>query len=812
MQVGDDTPELTCPATTIPDLVGPGLRPRHRVPVHRVDPRPRGRRRPHLRGLVHPGRSRGSPSPAPAASVLRVAAADDATEGGTAVLSVTAGDSNAQEIRFRLDDAPPPVPAPDPRRRPAGGPVPHLRPGAPTSSRASPAPTPRSCPSTRSAARGDGERERLVGHLQGGPGRPGHLDLPHRDERRRRLRQPPSARPRAGSSSRCGGTPGAPGPPRPFPALQSNKISMGWEPPQRRRRVPDHGLRGPGAADQQADHLPHQRVRLRRPRERARPTRSRSAAVNKIGPGDWSDVSKSAYADTAPGTGREHPDEGARRPHDHRRVGPAHDRDLQGRSATPSPGSAPPQTVPGEPRPRWRPAASTTTPSTPSRSRRSTRSTTRRRARPSRSSPWAPRCRPGRRPSPTSSPGVGPHVGAGHLAGHAARGARPDALHAWPTRRRPGTQNVPGCVPVQATTCVHSGVDYDGTAYAYSVRAHNVAEHLRAEPARDLPGGGQAGQLGRLVGRPDRRQPAGARRRRRPRTRGASKSIAAILVGGQVVWENPVAAGQAINRGRAAPRPTTAARPGPAADVQRVRRPAAGARCSDVKTVQSYGPLRSGRLSQPTASVNGKTSRWTISGTSNGDAGHRSASASTAAARGGRALAGPGGFSFTRSVTVADFNDHAPRSRSAVRRRAGRAGRGLGVQHAASPAPPPPPTVAHRRADCSDDDGSDARAPRLRLGPVDPASTESAAQAASSTRPASPRRFRCEVVRGGRNGWFAGGCRRASSSGRHQRRSTGTSRAATSQIRASPPTASSDRNRPAPTGRPGRTPTSRGAT
>ena len=41
--------------------------------------------------------------------MLRVSAAEDATEGGTAVLAITAGDSNAEEIRFRLDDAPPPT-------------------------------------------------------------------------------------------------------------------------------------------------------------------------------------------------------------------------------------------------------------------------------------------------------------------------------------------------------------------------------------------------------------------------------------------------------------------------------------------------------------------------------------------------------------------------------------------------------------------------------------------------------------------------------------------------------------------------------
>ena len=34
---------------------------------------------------------------------------------------------------------------------------------------------------------------------------------------------------------------------------------------------------------------------------------------------------------------------------------------------------------------------------------------------------------------------------------------------------------MPGCVKVQALTCVHSGVGYDGRTYAYTVQAHNIS-------------------------------------------------------------------------------------------------------------------------------------------------------------------------------------------------------------------------------------------------------------------------------------------------------------------------------------------------
>ena len=107
VQVGDDTPELECPESTIPISAGQDydLDIASLCNVWTLDPA-------DAAGLDYEGTftevvegvgvsGNGSP-------VLRVSAAEDATEGGTAVLSITAGDSNAEQIRFRLADAPPP--------------------------------------------------------------------------------------------------------------------------------------------------------------------------------------------------------------------------------------------------------------------------------------------------------------------------------------------------------------------------------------------------------------------------------------------------------------------------------------------------------------------------------------------------------------------------------------------------------------------------------------------------------------------------------------------------------------------------------
>ena len=79
----------------------------------------------------------------PLGSVVAVTASDDATEGGEAVLTVRAGESNPQEVRFRLAQAPPPRLLPIRVETMEAG---QSRPttSAPTSRPASPTPSPRS--------------------------------------------------------------------------------------------------------------------------------------------------------------------------------------------------------------------------------------------------------------------------------------------------------------------------------------------------------------------------------------------------------------------------------------------------------------------------------------------------------------------------------------------------------------------------------------------------------------------------------------------------------------------------------------------
>ena len=314
-----------------------------------------------------------------------------------------------------------------------------------------------------------------------------------------------------------------------------------------------------------------------------------------------------------------------------------------------------------------------------------------------------------------------------------------------------GAANVPGCVRVQATTCVHGGVEYDGTTYAYSVRAHNVEKTSGASQPATFQAVGRPAPWGAWsVG------PTGADQQLRvsataPDSRG-DKSIATILVGGQPVWENSVAAGAVINE--VVP---TSTNEGPhQVQLRMCNESAADGGCSlsDARTAQSYGPLRSSHLRQPTASVNGLNVVWTISGTSNGDAAIAGVSINGGPEEAVR-LNGPGGFSFTRSVSVADFN-----TRTSVQVRLyddAPSGRGEAyTSNNAESGDPPPPTVRMRRGISCDDDSDDPGVPNCQVGPVDPACTESSCAKVFIDASGFTKAFRCEVVRGGSNGWFEG--------------------------------------------------------
>ena len=220
---------------------------------------------------------------------------------------------------------------------------------------------------------------------------------------------------------------------------------------------------------------------------------------------------------------------------------------------------------------------------------------------------------------------------------------------------------VPGCGRVQATS-VHPR--------RRRLRRHQLQllpsrpTTPRTPPCASLPVAfdaiGQAGQLGRMVGRRRPAQDSTVRVTGDGTGAAGPESRGAILVGGQVVWDAATcAAGSIINElvrtfGNAAAYPV---------QLRMCNENAAAVGCShsDVKTVQSYGPLRDEHLNPVTSVVEGRNVTWTISGTSNGDAGpHRHHDRRRAARRSGPRPRS-GAFSFTRTVRSATTR-RTPRS------------------------------------------------------------------------------------------------------------------------------------------------------
>ncbi len=613
VQVGDDTPELTCPATTIPISSGQvyDLDIGSLCTVWTLDPA-------DADDLTYAGSFtqavEGVSVTGTDTSVLRVAAADDATEGGTAVLSVTAGDSNAQEIRFRLDDAPPPsllpirvddLQAGQSRTYDLAA---YLEPGV-----SSPDPTVVSVDPISGAGVTASESGSSV-TFKAGPDAQGTStfrivmsDVADSDS--------PQRTAEGRIQFEVSGTPGAPGPPRPFPAEQSNKISMGWEPPS------DDG--GSPITGYQVQELrTNKQITCRTNEcdfgglENARAYTFKVRAINKIGPGDWSDVSQSAYADTRPGR----VDDIRMKTRGDGTITVAWDPPTTATSKVLSYyvtwlGDA--QEVSGE----------TTSITASGLDNNAQYAFTIKALNKVGYSP--PRASELFQPMGTPLPPATPTV-----ADLESGVERTSVRVTWPATlpegpgptlytvaysTPSGTQNVPGCSRVQATTCVHSGLDYNGTVYSYSVRAHNVENTSGpSAPATFQAVGKPAGWGAWSV------TPTGVNQRVQvqavaPDARGKT-SRAAILVGGQVVWENNVVAGQGISEVVNTPDNASAHQ----VQLRMCNEYAAQGGCtsSDTKTVQSYGPLN-GMLNQPgggTSATGSKTVSWTYSGSGNGNA------------------------------------------------------------------------------------------------------------------------------------------------------------------------------------------------
>jgi hypothetical protein len=264
---------------------------------------------------------------------------------------------------------------------------------------------------------------------------------------------------------------------------------------------------------------------------------------------------------------------------------------------------------------------------------------------------------------------------------------------------------VPGCQKLASLSCTHGGVPYDGLTYTYTVVAAN--QPLNEPANRSAP---SAGTTIEAVGRPAawgafEVVPTGANQEAEvrytvPDSRGTTSRVE-ILVGGQL--------NRAFNQqtGFNAARVTTPSNQQPYQVQLRVCNEDAPAGCtlSAVQNVQTYGRL-DGMLNDIGApTVYGRDLTWTITGSTNGDPAELAI----------RINGGPeqvvtlntvGAFSHPFSATAGDYDVVM---RIEVRLRDPAPSRGEAYQSRADTSgPPPPPSVRIGKAACNDTEGSTA--------------------------------------------------------------------------------------------------------
>ena len=301
VQVGDDLPVLECPATTVPISAGQqfNLDVASFCKVFTVDPR-------DAAGLDYEAEWSqavdGLDVAAPQGSVVEVSASDDATQGGEAVLTVRAGESNTQEVRFRLAQAPPPSMGPIRVDTMEAGEsrtfdvAAYLRAGVAD-------PSPRIVdvenignPGVRATI--DGSRLTLTADKDTRGVEAGFRlvvsDVSSADP-------PPERTAEAKIQFQVVGTPEPPGEPRPYPVSDEvGTIKMSWRPPD-----DDGGAPILYYVVREEKKGTTQRCATNecvfRNLKSAGNYSFRVQAVNRVGESEWSDISRSAQADTAPG-------------------------------------------------------------------------------------------------------------------------------------------------------------------------------------------------------------------------------------------------------------------------------------------------------------------------------------------------------------------------------------------------------------------------------------------------------------------------------------------------------------------------------
>ncbi|WP_210439941.1 Ig-like domain-containing protein [Nocardioides xinjiangensis] len=700
VQVGDDTPSLECPSTVVPISAGQrvDLDIATFCKVFTLDPR-------DAAGLAYSAEWSQSVDGVDAGgvegSVVAISAADTATQGGEAVLAVRAGESNTEEVRFRLAQAPPPRLSPirvetmeagQSRTYDIGA---YLRAGV-----AEPDPTIVSVQSTGNPgvrATTEGSRLTLTAERDTRGVRASFRlvvsDVADSD--------PPSSRTAEGSIQfQVIGTPSQPGEPRPYQTnSEVGTIKMSWAPPDDDGGAPiTHYVvreerRG---ATQRCD---TNECVFRKLQTGGRYS-FRVQAVNRVGASEWSDLSRSARADTAPGRVQDitMADRG------NQQITVAWDRPATRTSQildytiTWAGGQA---VVPGD---------VTSYTATGLDNNEKYVFTIKAQNAVGYSPP---------RPSPEMQSLGTPPVPAAPAVTDLEAGANQTNLRiSWqpvlpegpgPTVYTVSYANgatsgpVPGCQRTASLTCTHTGVPYDGLVYTYRVVAAN--QPLGEPGNRSQPSEGTSIEA---VGRPAawgafQVRATGANQEAEvtytvPDSRGSTSSVG-VLVGGQVVRDFDQQTG--TNTVRFA----TPSNEQPYPVQLRVCNEDAPVGCtlSGQQNVQTYGRLDGMLDDVGPGRVNGRTVTWTITGTSNGNPSIVEVQVDGGAPELFRP-GGPGRFSFEKTYTASGYNQNATISVRLYDDDPGGRGEDRSSRTDRSGPPPAPAIGVSRGAACTDGD------------------------------------------------------------------------------------------------------------
>ncbi len=708
VQVGDDTPTLECPSTVVPISAGQrfDLDIATFCKVFTLDPRAAA-------GLAFEatwvdgvdGLDVGSPD----GSVVAITAADTATQGGEAVLSVRAGNSNAEQVRFRLAQAPAPTLLPIKVETLEAGQsrtydiAAYLKAGV-----ADPSPTIVSVQNTRNPgvrATTDGSRLTLTADRDTRGVQAGFRlvvsDVSSDD--------PPASRRAEGDIQfQVVGAPSQPGEPRPYPVSDEvGTIKMSWKPPD------DDG----GAP------ILHYVVREERKGVTQRCDTNecvfrklesgnykfRVRAVNRVGESEWSGLSQSAQADTAPGRVQNVRmiDRGDGT------ITVAWDKPSTNTSKildytiTWVGGQA---VVPGD---------VTRYPAVGLDNNEKYVFTIKAQNRVDYSLPRSsPEMQPLGTPPPPAAPTVTDlEAGANQtdlrVAWQAVLPEGPGPTVYTVTYTNGSTSGaVPGCQKLASLTCTHTNVPYDGLTYTYRVVAANApGNRSQASGGTSIEAVGRPAAWGAFSAAATGNSQEAQLQYTVPDSRGTTSKVE-ILVAGLVVKSFSQQTGSATTRiqvpGNDQPYPVQLR-------VCNERAPA-GCTLSALQNVQAYGRLDGmlDDLGDPV--VNGKSLTWTITGSSNGDPAELEIRIDGAVAQ-VVTLAGVGGFSHQYTASTEDFEEDI--SITVTLRDPSPANRGSdSTSRRDTSGPPPPPQISLSRSACSDDGSSSAPACTFKLNPV----------------------------------------------------------------------------------------------